>query len=61
MFRYGWPDNFRTDDFRRDIEGMQQQWHREAMERVRQDELDGAEQRNMEEKTKNVIISETSV
>lgn len=31
MFEYGWPGNFRKDDFRCDIDDMQEQWRRDDL------------------------------
>lgn len=55
IFEYGWPDNFRTDDFRRDIDGLQQKWHHECTAQMRE----RLARDNLEEMTKNVTISET--
>lgn len=58
MSRYGRPDSFRRNDFRRDIESMQQQWRREDMGQWDKDE---AEQQSLVGWTKGVSISETDV
>lgn len=58
MSRYGRPDSFRMNGFRRDIESMQQQWRREDMDQWDKDE---AEQQSLVGWTKGVSISKTDV
>lgn len=58
FLEYGWPNNFRTDDFHNDIEDLQQKWNHEDIAQIKKDR--GAYEK-LEEMTKDVTISETDL
>ena len=48
LFQYGWPDNFRQDDFVRDIEGLQEVWERKEHQEAKAKRQNEATKRKLQ-------------